>query len=531
MHGLRNIGFVALLVTSPVLAQVPPADIPPLPKATGTATPLLAAWTQFVNAPDGETSAAKIIQARFVMLGSEADCDTVLVEGQDPASSNVTAKMRGHLQGIDPATDKSFTITVCTADLPETWAQVYLKTKGNELLTVYPSGERAVLPGPAAMSGLSLSGIVMADTGCRGKSGVSGSRFYQDCETGWPFPQIILDAANDEPQFVLHGGDYHYFFEDESAFWDRDNGRDRFEYWLQEFLVPAQPLLMKVPWILGRGNHERCRDQRWFGEGWHVLFSNMSLEGVDKTGNTVALRPCYDADPTGNNWIAPSWAVDFVSGPVPATPPWRFVVIDSSQPLDTAPGFDKAATLTRAHGRDTFWLTHYPAVKMVYYSPTPDFGDGHIKLDAANATDCDAPYACRPRAMFTGHQHLYQEITWADPNTAAMLPRIVIVGNGGTKIDSNGLPGYAKGANAKTSLSCTQTFPDTLPGQDKSPFGFGANRKALIRTASQAGYMHIERDMKAPDNLGWVVTPKWIGNAPTFPDAAPVHCDGTPIKN
>ena len=287
--------MLAALPVSSALAQVPPASIPPLPKASGPMTPLLAAWTQFVAEPGFGRQAARMIQARFVVMGDLADCDGYVA--RSPAKQEVAVRLRGHLQGFDPVTGEGFTVTVCTASLPETWDEARLENTSAGLLTVYPSGKDAILPGPAAMNRqTAFSGVVMADTGCRGKYGTPGSRFYQDCRTDWHFPEVIADAVSDDPAFVLHVGDYHYFFEDDNGFWSQGDGRDRFEYWLQEFLIPAQPLLMKTPWVLGRGNHERCQPHRWFGEGWHVLFSSTSLEGA----NGAMLRPCYDTDPSGN---------------------------------------------------------------------------------------------------------------------------------------------------------------------------------------------------------------------------------------
>lgn len=522
MRGLIPVALftvaLAVLPASSALAQVPPANIPPLPKASGPKTPLLAAWTQFVNDSGYGKQAARAIQARFVVMGNLADCDGYVAAG--PAGQTVAARLRGHLQGFNPANDEGFTVTICTADLQETWDEAHLENTGAGLLTVYPSGKEAILPGPAALSRKTpLSGVVMGDTGCRGKYGNPAKRFYQDCKTDWHFPEVIADAVSDDPAFVLHVGDYHYFFEDDDSYWDQDDGRDRFEYWLQEFLIPAQPLLMKAPWVLGRGNHERCEPHRWFGEGWHVLFSGTSLEGA----NGSLLRPCYDDDPSGSGWVAPSWAVDFGS----KADPWRVVVIDSNQPKDARDGFLQAAALTEAHEGHALWLSHYPPVKMIYYKPDPDYGNAGIKVDAADAMDCEAPYACRPRIVFTGHQHLYQRITWKDRAAAESLPQIVIAGHGGTRVDPNGLPGHTHGANANPSISCTQTFPGTLPGSG-APFGFGAGEEAMLRTSSQNGYVAIQRDRKAPGDIGWVVTPKWIGTPPAFPNAN-VSCDGKPI--
>ena len=378
MRGLLIIAGTTFLLNLPALAQVPAAKIPTLPKTQEPKPPLLAAWTQFVSDPSRGTEAAKIIQARFVILGRYTDCDGVIGEGEGPGPKTVSATRRGYLQGVDPETSNKFEVTVCTIDLPETWSAVHLTRTGATTLTVYPYDKDATLPGPAALSSQAvLSGIVMADSGCRGKNEGPGRRFYQDCEFDWQFPEVIKAAARDDVGFVMHIGDYHYFFEEERSFWNQDNGRDRFEYWLQEFLVPAQPLLMKAPWVLARGNHESCAELRWFGEGWHVLFSNMSLRGADGSGNRV-LRPCHDEDPSGNQWVEPSWAVDFSTKSSPSTPPWRFVVIDSNQPKWARNSFTQAAALTAAHGRDTFWLTHYPPVKMVYYSRTVHYGDREI---------------------------------------------------------------------------------------------------------------------------------------------------------
>ncbi|WP_346894261.1 metallophosphoesterase [uncultured Roseibium sp.] len=522
MRGYTLVALLTLMSVAaaalPVLAQVPVASIPALPKGPGPGTPLLAAWTQFVNVSSQDRRAAANIQARFVVMGDLGDCNAYVAKS--PAGQSVAASLRGHLHGFRPANDDGFAVTVCVTDIPKTWDKVYLEHIDGGLLTVYPSGQDAVLPGPAALSAATArSGVVMGDTGCRGKYGRPGSRTYQDCRTDWPFPKVVTDALGDKPAFVLHVGDYHYFFEDDGTFWNEDDGRDRFEYWLQEFLIPAQPLLMSAPWVLGRGNHERCDPHRWFGEGWHVLFSSAA-----KATYGPSDRPCYDPDPSGNHWVEPSWAIDFGSG----NDPWRIVVIDSNQPWLARSGFLEAMELTTSFKGDALWLSHYPPVKMIYYRSDPDYGDADIKADAADAMDCGAPYACRPRLVFAGHQHLYQRITWKDPTVAKRLPQIVIAGNGGTGVDANGLPGYAHGSNANPSISCTQTFPDKLPGSN-APFGFGSDEEAAMRTASRNGYVHIQRNPNAPGPIGWMVTPKWIGTPPAFPNAN-VHCDGMPVR-
>ncbi|AXS39516.1 metallophosphoesterase [Breoghania sp. L-A4] len=369
---MRGAIAFAVLLTSLALPadsraqSVPAASIPPLPTTPGPSTPLLAAWTQFVNDRALGTKAENVIQARFVVLGDLADCSGYVVKDALSGAPGLPTALRGHMHGVDPATGNPITVSVCTASLPAYLSSVSINSTTAGRMTVYPSGQGAVLPGPAAMSQKpALTGVVLADTGCRGKYTGGGARAYQDCQTDWGLPRVIGDAVKQNPAFVLHGGDYHYFFEDASAFWDADDGRDRFEYWLQEFLIPAHPLLMRAPWVLGRGNHERCIEQRWFGEGWHVLFANTTLTN----DRDEPVRPCYDPDPNHAEWVTPTWAVDL--GVPGGAAPWRVVVIDSDQPYLSAYGFTQAGALTSAHGRDALWLSHYPPSRWSTTSEIP----------------------------------------------------------------------------------------------------------------------------------------------------------------
>ena len=79
MRGLLPVALfrfaLAVFPASSALAQVPPANIPPLPKASEPKTPLLAAWTQFVNTTGFGKQAVRSIQARFVVMGDLGDCD------------------------------------------------------------------------------------------------------------------------------------------------------------------------------------------------------------------------------------------------------------------------------------------------------------------------------------------------------------------------------------------------------------------------------------------------------------------------
>ena len=87
--------------------------------------------------------------------------------------------------------------------------------------------------------------IVLGDTGCRDRWD-DEKQDGQICDPNkWPFKQISARAAADEPDLVLHVGDYMYI------------AVDGWSAWQTAFFEPAKPLLEAAPWVMVRGNHER----------------------------------------------------------------------------------------------------------------------------------------------------------------------------------------------------------------------------------------------------------------------------------
>jgi Calcineurin-like phosphoesterase len=108
--------------------------------------------------------------------------------------------------------------------------------------------------------------VVIGDTGCRIKSGR-----FQDCNdpSQWPFERIASHAATENPELVIHVGDYLYRESPCPADSETKCGEippgDNWDAWNADFFTPATKLLAAAPWAFSRGNHEDCK-RSW--RGW-----------------------------------------------------------------------------------------------------------------------------------------------------------------------------------------------------------------------------------------------------------------------
>ena len=512
----RILTFVAAMGLATAAAANPPEPrIPTLPTEAGA---LLSFWTQFVAGDDLAMPNSKI-ELRFV-LADKTDCGKVTV--QQTGAGDVTASLRGHMTG--GAEGAQYTVTVCTATLDPKATEAHLVGPSGPM-TSYPDDAPARVNGPAMLGKASgndaeIRGIALGDSGCRGLN--DGQRCIADKEKGipadWHLPGIAQAAADLKPDFVLHVGDYHYFYETDYTFWHDGMGKDRFGYWLQEILLPAAPLLRAAPWMFGRGNHERCTGQ-WVGNAWHILF--------DPRDELNESDPCDDA-------IPPTWAVDLA----PAdgnTKSFRFFMIDNAQGgQENRQGYLAAAAAHPTQdSAKVGWISHYPPLKLAQWSGAwhftnvvtidgkevqPVYDDIHAAMKDA-VSPCVTGKPCMPTVAFAGHQHFYQEFQF---DAQSGLPVIQIVGHGGVMIGPTQMPGYGGGEN---SSSCSGDFAAHMP----FPHPNGAT--ATVRTAQVHGFVEIVRDAttdtdtKAPS--GWKNTYHWVPNAQVgFPALKHATCPG-----
>lgn len=146
---------------------------------------------------------------------------------------------------------------------------------------------------------------VIGDTGCR-------ITYYADqgChdQKTWPFATVAQSVASQQPDLILHLGDYYYrevpCLAAATTCAPGPYG-DREQTWRAEFFEPARPLIARAPWVLGRGNHENC--QRG-GYGWAYYFGDEAV-ACDTTHKPAFIRLSgltvvnFDTAQTGNAFL------------------------------------------------------------------------------------------------------------------------------------------------------------------------------------------------------------------------------------
>ncbi|ACZ49525.1 putative phosphoesterase [Anaplasma centrale str. Israel] len=107
--------------------------------------------------------------------------------------------------------------------------------------------------------------VFVGDTGCR-----VSRLLEQDCKSPdkWPLRQVLSGISNQDPDLVVHVGDYLYReveCTDESKCDKRIYG-DKSSTWAEDWLLPLQSVSDKLVFLFVRGNHESCNRayKGWF---------------------------------------------------------------------------------------------------------------------------------------------------------------------------------------------------------------------------------------------------------------------------
>lgn len=261
--------------------------------------------------------------------------------------------------------------------------------------------------------------VVIGDSGCRHDD-------EQNCDTKWPMRTVAeaaRDAARDQNAraIVIHVGDFLYVKADD------------WETWRRYFFDPAKSLLEAAPWIIARGNHERCGANEGSG-GFNYFFGHgptMTCAAEDELGKTYAL----DITPKLRLIVAET-AVSFTKvGVNPNTsrtpnPPCAANSSDvrSCERIGSVLHNVRALSQQKAElVRENWLITHAPVFGM-------DWGDDHAgKIPESTALLLNAWRAApvrEVRVIISGDRHRFQVVPAQHGN-----PLQSSVGTGGVNLD------------------------------------------------------------------------------------------------
>ena len=319
--------------------------------------------------------------------------------------------------------------------------------------------------------------VLVGDTGCKGDASGRGMKVTpldepeeeeeaspsgkskQNClsRSDWPLSTIAKHAAAQQPDLVVHVGDYVYV---------KEKG---WTQWRYQFFEPARKLLLAAPWIFVRGNHETCGDRH--GAAFFYL--------LDPRKDTS----CASADDHSAPYLAKAGGS-------------QFVVMDSSgADCDFSPGepdgckdkdyqsevtvwtglFVKAKTLVGSG--EAFLLTHRPlwGIKPAKSSEPPP--QGYCQANAGRtlvAINSSMQAAYQKAGMtgikmvLSGHIHNFQLVTYQKQNSGIdPLPQLV-VGDSGVELSTPPPPIMS---DCKVTAQNGFLALSTFQGMDQ--FGFG----------------------------------------------------------
>lgn len=271
---------------------------------------------------------------------------------------------------------------------------------------------------------------IIGDTGCR----ASNKQVCNDAE--WPFAAVVADLAPARAlataDLVVHVGDFMYVKFDA---WDT---------WKAEFFDPAMPLLKGAPWLMVRGNHERCGK---FGDaplGYYLFFDIGSTKGLN-CADDGELTATYAVDISSDQRVivsdsATAWAVwakkrnDNLGTGMKEELKEKEIQQDSDALDDVKKMLRQVANLAAGAGsRDVWFTTHVPVFSV---GACTEKNPLECYSDPASAVMRQAWYELADQSpkvdtILAGHLHLFQvaEVTGQ--------PLQIISGAGGVNIDDD----------------------------------------------------------------------------------------------
>jgi Calcineurin-like phosphoesterase len=400
------------------------------------------AWVELTgpNGSNGLTGNVAVARAitEATVGGGGNPCPTITINGGAPVQMNLRAAATTSLAqrsvNTPPAKPALFPVSACEFSLPSGVTSAVVAGRS--------------LPVPKANP---TKIVVIGDTGCRLQNN-NGTQSCNDpnpnsTDTPYPFAAVAALAAAQNPDLVLHVGDYAYRDNPCPAGAGYNCGGSPWGFgwdtWQADLFTPGAALLAAAPWIVTRGNHEQCNRA---GQGWYRF---LDPNPYDNTGVHTCDNPANDATAAGGNWNNPF-----------------LVNINASSQIvvfDTANAKPQAQTPALQTGPGTLFFTTYAselqtAANLVNASPLPFnlWSNHHPIFGYATGNPPVNPIPAFPPIMNSvfpgtyfpppinlalhGHTHDYQAInfqTGSLPDGGTFQPAATLVsGNAGDILDT-----------------------------------------------------------------------------------------------
>lgn len=452
------------------------------------------AWVEIAgpngsNGLSGNVAIARALTAATAADGGANPCPPITINGGTPVQMNLRAAATTSLAArtgvVTPVKPSLFPVNVCEYQLPASTTSAVV------------AGQSLPLPkaNPQKI-------VVIGDTGCRLETGNG----FQSCsdpnpygtDTPYPFAAIASLAAAQNPDLVLHVGDYQYresecpggMYNCAGSPWGYG-----WDSWEADLFVPGAPLLAAAPWVMTRGNHEMCNRA---GQGWYRF---LDTNPFDTTDVHTCDNPTYDSAGNGGSFNSPflvqvnsftqlivfdSSNAKPASGTATGTTSTWYTTYQSE--LTTAGELVGAAPLAF-----NLWSNHHPIFG--YATGTPPTSAIPLFPPVMNSIFPDTYFPPPINLALHGHTHDYQALDFATGALAdggAFQPAATLVsGNAGDLLDTT-LP-YPLTGTAVSAVSNTAAVSVATIG--------GVQQFA---TADFFGYMVLQFNAGPPAT--WVAT-------------------------
>lgn len=463
---------------------------------------LMAAWTQITGNASQPGELAGLVRFAVAGNGGQSACNQFEISTNTSSIPAMTARKN--------VATSEFPVTVCEAIANPAWTTISITSNGKAAYLWAPDGNtptlKATLPTLHAVGRHprgTLQMLSVGDTGCRDNSD-------QSCASTdtWPFEFLSAAAAAEEPDFVMHVGDYRY---------SNKGTNDTWEYWYQEFFYPARELLLAAPWAMVRGNHETCGYHSTenlpapWGTGWfYFLQHNDAANSVHcHTGGTAPYQEPWLFD------VGIHGAQGTFSGS------HRIIVMDSSTDTPATQQTDNFVSMIKASTASTssWWTGHRPIWGINPYSPVSTLETDldqslttALKASGSNQ-NCwaDTGLPCSLKAVISGHIHNLERVQFFGNGSQASVwqrPMQYVSGNSGVVLTPT-----------MNTSPCSFTVPGTAPQI------YGPNLSAMVDWENKFGFTLWTRDTSGTEQSGWQETRYFYENG-TMSTSAPPKLDG-----